>query len=75
MPVYNMFSREFSDLKKIEEDILSGITDVSAENTTGFLICDSRINYTGLVKTLGTELPFPVVWGDYTYCPPLFRRE
>jgi hypothetical protein len=42
---------------------------VSAENTIGFLMCDSRIDYASLIQTLMAALPFPVIGGTTLTMP------
>lgn len=68
MSAYTNSSNDFSDIKKIVEDLTRGISAVEGNAKLGFLTCDSLVDYESLLTELSTRIDFPIVGGTtFTY--------
>lgn len=69
MPAITNYSRNFGDNGAIVSDLLKGIENFGAENTIGFLVCDSRLDYSDLIEKIAQKVDFPVVGGTTMLMP------
>ncbi|MDR2888488.1 MAG: hypothetical protein LBV33_01440, partial [Lachnospiraceae bacterium] len=74
MAVYSNISKEFLQIVQIVTDLTAGVPERLSENAIGFLMCDSQVDYQGVVGLLNGRLAIPIVGGT-TFTDPLGSED